>query len=65
MEETRPQPSGNAHHHMRRGAEIILTLLAAGIMYAGNLIGIAAIIVAGIGVAMLASLMWEIFWGAV
>ena len=50
---------------MRRGAEIILTLLAAGIMYAGNLIGIAAIIVAGIGVAMLASLMWEIFWGAV
>lgn len=50
---------------MRRGAEIILTLLAASAMYAGNLIGIAAMIVAAIGVAMLASLMWEIFWGIV
>ena len=50
---------------MKRGAEIIMTLLAASAMYAGNLVGIAAMIVAGIGVAMLASLMWEIFWGIV
>ena len=50
---------------MRRGAEIILTLLAAGIMHAGNLIGIAALIVAAIGAAMLASLMSEIFWGLI
>jgi hypothetical protein len=50
---------------MKRAAQIILTLLAAGMMYAGNLVGIAAMVCAAIGVAWLASQMSEIFWGLI
>ena len=65
MEAARPQPSRDASGRMKRAAQIILTLLAAGMMYAGNLVGIAAMVCAAIGVAWLASQMSEIFWGLI